>query len=115
MAEDVKQQVADLTEANLKLQTEKDAALELNATLAAKVEELEAKLENAAKALPAEEAPKPVIPTGTFTVEKVKYEFTLAAFNYGGAVITAETALADEALCKELVAMGAGVIKRAGQ
>jgi hypothetical protein len=47
----------------------------------------------------------------SFTLDKVKYQFTMSSFTLKGVKYTASDAAKDESLCKELVKRKAGCIK----
>lgn len=99
-AEALKETNIDLTPA------EAAAIIEENAALKKAAAELAS--ENAAlKENPATKK----LPTKTFKVGSKEYRFTAAAFYLGGKKVTAEDALKDKNIQKELVEIGSGVIE----
>lgn len=96
--------VKTLTEANDALTEGNKALTEVNTELTNKVAELEKQIASAP-------APVVTVPGKSFEVDKVEYVFTAPKFKHNNNVITAEQALADEKLLKELVEIGFGGIK----
>ena len=107
----------ELDNANATIQELKQSNMDvndLNEKLQAKIAELEEQLEAMAAApgkAPAPVKKKPAVPEKSFKVDKTEYLFTVPQFSHSGSIITAEEALTNKDLLKELVEMGFGGIK----
>ena len=107
----------ELDNANATIQELKQSNMDvndLNEKLQAKIAELEEQLEAMAAApgkVPAPVKKKPAVPEKSFKVDETEYLFTVPQFSHGGSIITAEEALTNKDLLKELVEMGFGGIK----
>ena len=89
-------------------------ALKTNEDLLSKLEELELELAGKKGAVAAPAA-KPVTPTETFKVGDNAYVFTIPQFSHQGNKLLSSEALTNQPLLDELVKMGFGGIKRAGE
>lgn len=114
MADNLSPEEIDALQAELgSIRQKLEDTVAINEKLQAQIEELEATVAAGGTVAPEKKAEKPKIPEETFTVDKVKYKFSLPAFQYKGERILASEAITNKDLLKELVDIGFGGIVKA--